>query len=52
MTEQHSNVVSCEAGVILASLETALNDHQMTIPIDLGAKVSKQPDTHFGCVQR
>ena len=37
-----TNTVSCEAGVILESLETALEALQMTIPIDLGAKGSCQ----------
>ncbi len=40
--DQDSNIVTCEAGVILAALETALQPHGMTLPIDLGAKGSCQ----------
>lgn len=35
-----SNVASCEAGVVLEALETALAPYGMTLPIDLGAKGS------------
>lgn len=35
-----TNTVQTEAGVILQQLEETLNEHNMTVPIDLGAKGS------------
>jgi D-2-hydroxyglutarate dehydrogenase len=37
-----TSVVTCEAGVVLEALQQALEPHQLTIPIDLGAKGSCQ----------
>ena len=33
-----AGTVVAESGVVLESLETALNEHGMTVPLDLGAK--------------
>jgi len=40
--DEVSGIVTCQAGVVLAALESFLFEHQHTVPLDLGAKGSCQ----------
>lgn len=36
--DEVSGIVTCQAGVVLANLESYVNERGYTIPLDLGAK--------------
>ena len=36
--DEHSSIVTCEAGVILKDLEAWATEHGCTVPLDLGSK--------------